>query len=139
MKTFARIVVAMLGFAALAMGARTQEPDQLTIRIPYEFVASGKTLPAGTYRLNRTQTSPEQHQLVLRNVERAAGVLVTPSEVEVAGAGKPAFTFQEIGGRHFLTQIHTAQYVFAVPVSKSVILEAANKSHQAPNGLELGN
>ena len=133
MKTFARTVTAIVGFAALAISAKAQEPDQLVIHIPHEFVVYGKTLPAGTYRVNRTEPAAEE-QLVLRSVKNGEGVLVVPSLVEDGRAGKLGFVFEEIAGQHFLTTIETAEHVFAVPVSKSEILEAANKSHQASKG-----
>jgi hypothetical protein len=127
---FSRIVVAVVGFAALAIGARAQEFNQLIIHIPYDFVVLGKTLPAGTYRVTPTEPGAD-HQLLLRNVDNAEGVLVLPNMVEEARADKFGFRFQEIGGQHFLSKIETANYVFTVPVSKSEILEATNKSHQS--------
>jgi hypothetical protein len=132
-KHFARMVTVMVGFAALAISVKAQESDQVAVNVPYEFVVSGKTLPAGTYRLNRVDKSSNR-ELLLRSVENSAGVLLVPSDVEDARADKPSFTFREIGGEHFLTQIETAEHVFGVPVSKSAVLEATTKSHQGSKG-----
>ena len=129
-KRFALVVTAMIGFAALAIGAKAQEVDQVVIDVPYEFVVLGETLPAGTYRVNRFSTSAES-ELVLRSFENAAGVLVVPSDVQDARADKLGFSFQEIGGQHFLTKIETAEHVFAIP--KSAVLEAI-KSHRGSKG-----
>jgi hypothetical protein len=96
-------------------------------------VVSGKTLPPGRYRVNEVSTSA-QHELVVWSFENAAGVLVVPSEVDDARADKLGFAFREIGGQHFLTQIETAEHVFAIPVSKSAVLEATIKSHQGSAG-----
>jgi hypothetical protein len=127
---FARIVVAVVGFAALAIGARAQELNQLIINIPHEFVVLGKTLPAGTYKLTPTEPIADR-QLLLRNVKTGEGVLVIPNMVDEARADKLGFTFQEVGGQHLLSEIKTANFVFGVPVTKSEILEASNKSHQS--------
>jgi hypothetical protein len=128
---FALVVTAMVAFAAMAIGAKAQDFNQLIVNVPYEFVVSGKTLPAGTYRLNRVESSASNgRQLIIRNVKNSEGVLVLPSEVQDARADKLGFTFREIGGEHFLSKIETTDYVFAVPVSKSEVLETRNKSHQ---------
>jgi len=52
-KYFMRIATTVVGIAAFAVGAKAQASDQLIVKIPYEFVVSGTTLPSGTYRLSR--------------------------------------------------------------------------------------
>jgi len=42
------------------MAAKGQDRDQIVVNIPYEFVVAGKTLLAGTYRLNRVPNSIER-------------------------------------------------------------------------------
>jgi hypothetical protein len=132
-KHLVRLAIAFLGFSALAIAAKAQVPDQLVINIPYEFVVAGKTLPPGTYRVNRVSDLNE-NELVLTSFENRAGALVISTEVEDARVYKPSFTFEEIGGQHFLTKIETADHVFAIPLSKSAALEAAMKSHQGSTG-----
>jgi hypothetical protein len=48
-----RIAVSLVGFAGLGITAKAQVVDQIVVTIPFEFVVAGKTLPAGTYRVNR--------------------------------------------------------------------------------------
>jgi hypothetical protein len=127
-KYFVRVLPAFLGFAGLAMAAKAQIPDQVVINIPYDFVAAGKTLPAGTYRVNRVSDF-NTRELVLSSFENRAAVLVLPTEVESARADKPSFTFEQVGGQHFLTKIETADHVFVLPVSRSAVLQATMKSH----------
>jgi hypothetical protein len=132
-KYFVRILTTFLGFAALALTAKAQVPDQIVINIPYEFVVAGKTLPAGTYRVNRA-TELNERQLVLSSFENRAALVILAGAIDGAVANKPGFTFEEIGGQHFLSKIETADHVFAIPVAKSAILEAAMKSHQSSAG-----
>ncbi len=132
-KHFVRMATAFFGCAILAIAAKGQEADQLVVRVPYEFVVAGKTLPAGTYRVNRV-TDSDNKELVLRSLENRATALILASVVESAQADKPSFTFQQIGGQYFLSKIETAEHVFDLPVSKSAILVAAAKSHGAPAG-----
>jgi len=82
---FVRILTAFLGIAALALTAKAQVPDQIVINIPYEFVVAGKTLPAGTYRVNRA-TELNDRELVLSSFENRAALLVLPSEIDSAAA-----------------------------------------------------
>jgi hypothetical protein len=131
-KHLVRLATAFLVFSALAIAAKAQVPDQLVINVPYEFVVAGKTLPPGTYRVNRVSEFNE-HELVLSSLENRAGALVISTEVEDARVYKPSFTFEEIGGQHFLTKIETAEHVFAIPLSKSAV-QAAMKSHQGSTG-----
>jgi hypothetical protein len=128
-KYLVRIATAAFALAALAAGAKALASDQLIVNIPYEFVAAGKTLPAGTYRVNRLDDASGS-QLVLSSYENRVGVVVVSTEREDARGDKPSFTFQEIGGQHFLSRIETAEHIFTIPVSKSAVLEAAIKSPQ---------
>jgi hypothetical protein len=132
-KHFVRIATALLGCAILAIAAKAQVTDQLVVRVPYEFVVGGKTLPAGTYRVNRISDSNNQ-ELSLTSLENRAGVLVVSDVVDTARSDKPSLTFQQVGGQRILTRIETAAHVFDIPVSKSAVLVAATKSHGAPAG-----
>lgn len=127
------LLVGLLAFGGLALNASALEFDQLTIRVPYDFIVSGKTLPAGTYRLSRVDTSAAR-ELLLRNVDNAAGVLVIPDQANDSRGGKLEVAFQQVGGVHFLSRIETPEHVFDFPVSKSEILHATNKPNQpSPN------
>ena len=124
-----RILIALIGVAGLGMAARgSQVSDQIQVNIPYEFVVAGKTLPAGTYRVNRLTDADEQ-TLVLSSYDSRARVMVLSTTVESTQAHKPEVSFEQIGGQHFLNKIETADHVFTIPVSRSEVLEAAARSH----------
>jgi hypothetical protein len=124
-----RILSAFFGLAALAITAKGQTADQLIVNIPYEFVVAGKTLPAGSYRINRVYDDNDR-ALVISNVESRAAVLVLPTEV----AGKtrneqPGVGFEQVGDQHLLSKIETAGHVFKISVPSPAVLEAAMKKH----------
>ena len=123
-----RILIALIGVAGLGMAARGQVSDQIEVNIPYEFVVAGKTLPAGTYRVNRLSDTNEE-TLVLSSLDSRARVMVLSTAVESTQADKPEVSFQQVGDQHFLSKIETANHVFTIPVSRSEILEAAARSH----------
>lgn len=137
-KRLVRTAAMVFGFAMLALGAKAQVSDQLTVNIPYAFVAAGKTLPAGTYWLARLDNSSD-NELILSSVENKVGVLMLAGQWEDAGEGKPSLSFQEIGGQHFLVKIKTADHVFTVPVSKSAVLEAMKSGQGSAGGASGAN
>jgi hypothetical protein len=123
-----RILIALIGVVGLGMAARGQVSDQIQVNIPYEFVVAGKTLPAGTYRVNRLGEAYEE-TLVLSSVDTRARVMVLSTSVEGTQADKPEVSFEQVDGQHFLSKIETADHVFTIPVSRSEILEAAARTH----------
>jgi hypothetical protein len=135
-----RILIALIGVAGLGMAARGQVPDQILVNIPYEFVVAGKTLPAGTYRVNRLSDA-DHETLILSSFESRARVMVLSTSVESTQADKPEVSFEQVGGQHFLSKIETADHVFTIPVSRSEILEATARSHggTSASGSSAGN
>ena len=128
-----RIAVALVSFAGLGITAKAQVVDQVVVNIPFQFVVAGKTLPAGTYRVNRV-SDDKWAGLILSSFENRAGALVRPievesiREVESTSDGKAHLSFETAGGEHFLSKIETADNVFTIPVSRAAIL-LAEKSH----------
>jgi hypothetical protein len=135
-----RILSAFFGLAALALTAKAEPVDQIVVNIPYEFVVSGKTLPAGTYRVNRISDNNERG-LLISSFENGAAVMVFSSEVaDKTRPEQPSLTFEQVGDQHLLSKIQTAEHVFTIPVPKMTILETAMKSHSgAPGSMSSGN
>jgi hypothetical protein len=123
-----RIAVALVSFAGLGITAKAQVVDQIVVTIPFEFVVAGKTLPAGTYRVNRVSDG-RWAGLILSSFENRASAIVLPNEVESAPAEKAHVSFETAGDEHFLSRIETADNVFTIPVSRAAILLASRKSH----------
>jgi len=71
--SYVRCVSAFVALAALAVAGRAQEIDQISVNIPHDFVVAGKkTLPAGTYRVNRANDR-DVNELVITSVEKSHG------------------------------------------------------------------
>jgi hypothetical protein len=128
-KRFASIFLTLIGILALGMGARANSQNEIVV-LPFEFVASGKTLPAGTYTLTPVSDYPKDG-LVLSNVETHASVIIHPIETEEATAQKPSASFERVGERRFLNRIQTENTVYNIPVSRAVALQAAMPSHES--------
>ena len=129
-----RILSAFFGLAALALTAKGEPVDQIVVNIPYEFVAAGKTLPAGPYRVNRISDN-NKRGLVISSFENGVAVMVFSSEVaDKTRPEQPSVTFQRVGDQHLLSKIQSAEHVFTIPLSRSTVLEAATKSHSGTSG-----
>jgi hypothetical protein len=129
-----RVLGVFFGLAALGASALGQVSDQMTVNIPYEFVVAGKTLPAGSYRINRVNDRDDR-VLVISSFANHAAVVVSPSEVaDRTGAEQPRLSFRQVGDQHLLSKIETAEHVFTIPVSSTDALETAMKKPSGPSG-----
>jgi hypothetical protein len=124
-----RIAVALVSLAGLGITVKAQDvvADQVVVTIPFQFVVAGKTLPAGTYHVNRV-SDDKWAGLVFSSVENRGSVIVHPIKVESTHDGKAHVGFETAGGEHFISKIETADNVFTIPVSRTAIL-LAEQSH----------
>jgi hypothetical protein len=128
MKKYARSLVAVAFLLGLGVTAKAESGSRVVVTLPFEFVVSGKTLPAGTYTASRLS---DYRFGGLRLTSRANGtsIFVLPNEVEGTSADKPNLTFRQVGEQHFLSAVQTEDEIYNIPVSRSVILEASTKPH----------
>jgi len=135
-KQYLRILIALIGAAGFAKAAKGQAVDQIVVNIPYEFVVAGKTLPAGTYRVNRA-TDIDAKVLILSNFEGRTSVIIVPTEAE-SHTGKAEVSFEQVGDEHFLSKVETEEHSFTIPISRSEILEARSHSGTSESGSSGG-
>jgi hypothetical protein len=129
-----RILSAFFVLAAAALTVKGQAADQIVVKIPYEFVVAGKTLPAGTYRVNRVSDHDEM-ALAISSFENRVAVVVLPSSVaDKTVAEQSSVSFEQVGEQHLLSKIETAEHVFTIPVSSVAVLEGAMKKQSGPSG-----
>ena len=132
MKTiYVRILSGFFALAALAVAARSQAVDKLIVNIPYDFVAAGKTLPAGSYKVDRISDN-DLIQLSIRSLENGEGVFLLSSVASATREDKPGVTFEHVGNQYFLSKIETADHIFKIPVSAKQATEVAMKKQTRP-------
>jgi hypothetical protein len=129
-KQYLRILLAVFGLAGLGATAKAQDLDQVIVTIPFEFVVSGKTLPAGTYRTNRI-SNDKYEGLILSSVENHVSVILHPTKVESRYDDKAQASFQETGDQRFLSTIETGDNIFTIPEPSVAIQVASARSHGA--------
>jgi hypothetical protein len=133
MKTiYVRVLSAFFGLAALAAATRANEPDQIIVNVPYEFVVAGKTLPAGTYRVKRADDH-DSRVLAITSFENRDGALLLSSDISPTREGKPTLIFERVGDQYFLSKIETADHIFTLPVSTKATQVVALKKQTSPS------
>ena len=126
MRKYARILVAVTFLLGFSVAANAEIRGEVVVKLPFAFVASGVTLPAGTYTVKRFSQQPFD-TLMLTSDNKRTSVFIHPAEMEDASDEKPKVSFHRVGEQHFLSAIETADYVYNFTVSRSLLLEAAAK------------
>jgi hypothetical protein len=126
MNKYARLIVAVTFLLGFGVAANAEIRSVVRVTLPFEFVASGKTLPAGTYTVKRFVQEPFD-TLMLTSEDTGTSVFVYPVETEEVSESKTRVNFQNVGDQHFLSAIVTTDYIYNIPVSRSAMLEAAMK------------
>ena len=126
MKKYTRILVAIMFLLGLGVAANAELQPEITVNMPFEFVAGKTTLPAGAYVVKRISDQPFD-VLMITSRDKGTSVFVNPTEMEDASTYKPNVSFRKVGEQHFLSRIQSADYVYNFPVSRSVTLAAAAK------------
>jgi hypothetical protein len=137
MKKYARILVAVTFLLGFSVAANAEIRSEVVVNLPFEFVASGITFPAGTYTVKRFSQQPFD-TLMLTSDGKGASVFIHPIEMEDASDDNPKVSFHRVGEQHFLSAIETADYIYNFTVSKSVLLEAAAKQRDIAPGSASG-
>jgi hypothetical protein len=117
------IVTSLFG---LAVGARAKTHREVTVTIPYEFVAGGRTLPAGTYTVSRL-SDDKSAGLSIVSYEQRAGVLVLANQFENRPANEAKVRFERVGNMYYLSSIETLDGVYSVSLPRSVSVLAKSK------------
>ena len=134
MKTiYVRFLSAFFGLAVFAAATRAQELDQIIVKVPYDFVAAGKTLPAGAYRVKRANDR-DNRVLAITSLENREGVMLLSSEVSPTREDKPALRFEVVGDQHFLSRIETGEHIFTIPVSNKAANQVVAMEKQSTPG-----
>src|ERR1700739_2511856 len=106
MKKYAMILATITIMAGCTIAANAQTHDVVIAKLPFQFVAGEKTLPAGTYKVSRLSNDPTG-PLLLTSDDNNISVFLLPMASEGASADKSRLTFEQVGDEHFLNTIQT--------------------------------
>ena len=134
-KQYSIVLLALIGLFGLSAGAQAQGEGNVVTKIPYEFVAGGKTLPAGTYVI--ALTSPERERtLEIYNQEIPhASALLQPISSD-GGVDHARLSFKFVGDTYYLVRVATPAEVYNLRMPKAANTVAKEKQHDAmPSGV----
>jgi hypothetical protein len=131
-KLYLRLFLALAGLAVCNYLAKAQAVDELVVKVPFSFVAAGKTLPAGEYRVTRLNDT-EPWVLLLSNRENRANSVLLRIDDEESPRGKTQVNFVAMGDQHFLSRIQTLDhtYNFEVPSTDPLLAAVPQKGTPA--------
>jgi hypothetical protein len=109
-KSYFIAVLALTCLLGLGGSSRAQDPSRIVVHVPFDFVAGGATLPAGTYSVGRVSDS--QRSLVIRSDDK--GALLLPIVFDGAAADQAKLAFQHVGDMYFLSKIETPGGVYTI-------------------------
>ena len=126
MKSYSAAVLTLIYLVGAGLSARAQDAGKVVVKVPFEFVAGGETLPAGTYSV--TRVSPETHPgLLIHSYENSAFVL--PVVVDGAAVEHVQFSFEHVGDKYFLSKVETPLGVYTVGTPRAMTKLAQMKGH----------
>jgi hypothetical protein len=113
-KSYLTVVLTLTCLFGLGVSAHAEDTGGVRVKVPFEFVAGGATLPAGTYTLGRLSLEAFSGIAISGY---GHGAFVLPIAVGGTGAGQPELSFEHVGGKYFLSEVETpgGVYTFALP------------------------
>ena len=123
---FGNALLILTSLFGLVVGASAETRREVTVTIPYQFVAGGRTLPAGTYTVSRL-SDDRLAGLSIVNYEERSGVLVLTNQFENRPADDAKVRFERVGDMYYLSSIQTLDGVYTVSLPHSISVLARSK------------
>jgi hypothetical protein len=121
-------VLTMTCLLGLGISANAEDASGVVVKVPFEFVAGGKTLPAGTYGVGRL--SPGIHpSLIIDSKDNGAFALVLPVVADGDSAGRTDLSFERVGGKYFLSKVTTPAGVYTLLTTRAMTKLAQMNDH----------
>jgi hypothetical protein len=116
-KQYLAVVFTLICILGLGLGASAQEDGTIVVTVPFDFLVSGKVLPAGTYTVGRVDFPAGPRWLAISSYETHASAVLAPSLFDYAQTGHAQLNFEHIGNKYFLSAVETpiGAYAIAVP------------------------
>jgi hypothetical protein len=125
-KSYLTVVLTLACLFGLGIKAHAQDAE-VSVKVPFEFVAGGQILPAGKYIVSRVAADPHSG-ITIRSYDNVA--LMLPMVVDGTSAEQPKLSFEHVGGEYFLSKVETldAVYTFGIPRPMTALAQKTNHS-----------
>ena len=132
-KSYFAAVLTLTCLLGVGISANAQDPEGVSVKVPFEFVAGGATLPAGTYTVGRISIDGSSG-IAIRTYGHGAFAL--PIVVDGTPAKALKLSFERVGDMHFLTEADTpgGVYTFALPKAMVALAQAKDQGTMSSGG-----
>jgi|SRR5579872_3979213 len=132
-KLFLTIALSLTCALGLSLSARAQDDSRVVVNVPFDFVAGGKALPAGTYTFGRVSVS-SQRDLVIHSYDNGAFLL--PTAFDDAPVDQAKVEFAHVGDKYFLSTVETLAgvYTFGMPRAISKVAQVKDQVALSSSG-----
>jgi len=132
-KSYLTVPFTLTCLLGVGISARAQDTEGVRVSIPFEFVAGGMTLPAGTYTVGRLSVEAFP-SIAIRDYGNSAFVL--PIAVDGAPVEQPKLNFEHVGDKYFLSEAETpgGVYTFAAPTAMVTLAQRKDHSPVSSSG-----
>jgi hypothetical protein len=132
-KSFLTVVFTLTCLLGMGISAHAQDLDKIAANVPFDFVAGGETLPAGTYSVSRV-SSEGPRSLVMRSDNNSVFLLPMffdgdPAVGNGASADHAELSFEHVGNKYFLSKVETLEGVYAFRTPRAMTQVAQMKDH----------
>jgi hypothetical protein len=100
----------------LVLGAGAQDQQAGSVNVPFDFVAAGKMLPAGTYRIGRV-SDDALNGITISSYDNRSAAYVLPNEFTSRPSSDVKVIFKQVGDNYVVSAVQTAEGTYLVPVS----------------------
>lgn len=116
-KLYLTAVLTAICLLGLNISTPAEDLDGAIVTVPFEFVAGGVTLPAGEYRVDRVSSNGDP-ELAIRSYHNR-GTFLLPIAFAAVADGQPKLSFEQVGGKHFLSQVETSRGVYTLGMPRA--------------------
>jgi hypothetical protein len=119
-KSYVAAVLMLMCLLGVGVSARAQDADAVVVSVPFDFVAGGKALPAGDYRVSRVNPGVNR-ELAISGYNKG-NAFVLPVAFDDGPANEPTLSFEHVGGKYFLSKVKTLSGIYTLPASKEMVM-----------------
>jgi hypothetical protein len=118
MKKYSVVAVTLLVCCGMALTAHAQDAGPVVVTVPFEFIAGGQTLPAGTYTIRKAFA--ETSSALLISGGGTHGLFVLPAAFDGAAGDKVHLSFEPVGETHLLSAVTTEAGTYTIATGPAV-------------------
>jgi hypothetical protein len=119
-KSFLTAALMLSCLLGVGVSARAQDADAVVVSVPFEFVAGGATLAAGEYRVSRVSPGVNR-ELAINGYDKGSAFLL-PLTFDNGFATQPTLSFEQVGGKYFLSRVKTLGGVYTMAAPRERIM-----------------